>query len=656
MKTTTRIFLLPALLFACTAVSPAQQHIVPDQYARIQAAIDAASSGDTIMVRAGSYHEFLVLRDGVVLRAEGEDDGQWNRALRTIIHSEGLRDGTGDIPPVVNCADGAVLDGFMVTGMDTVNHHLPGHSHAVQNRGTSGTVMNCIVHSNGSTGIGSHDKDGREANPMIIHNKVYRNFGIGIGFNHTSKGEARDNEVYENREVGIGIQNGASPLIKDNLVYGNGWNGISAREGAWPELVGNTVFDNGADPTGEGVPEGTGAGIGLDSTGWVARPGEIPGRMIASGNTVYDNPSGGIMSRNHSRFSALTNICFDNAQFQISVTDYSDGIVNGNSVSGRDTTVQAGGIVVARGAQATVADNILEDLVTTGLAVTDNSTMTATNNTIRSCIGSGIHVEGEFSEAFLRENTISSCAGPAVIAEEGSVDMRKNLLWENSSGAIFHPAAMVHFINNTVVAADGAAARGVAVNGRSGSTCYNNIVVGYTIGFFLEENPVVDYNCTFANQGYNGPPGTGGAGAMTADPLFRNAAIGDFSLLGSSPCIDAGHPDPQYNDPDGTRNDMGAYPFDQTSAVMPAAVPVSPRLVAYPTTTRGRVEVLMTDARAHTAVRTMSVYSVTGMRILVAELRDGHASLDLHALPSGMYFLRVLTAEGPLSAKVQVLH
>ena len=34
-------------------------------------------------------------------------------------------------------------------------------------------------------------------------------------------------------------------------------------------------------------------------------------------------------------------------------------------------------------------------------------------------------------------------------------------------------------------------------------------------------------------------------------------------LQASSPCIDAGGPDLQYNDPDGTRADMGAYPINQ---------------------------------------------------------------------------------------------
>ena len=48
-------------------------------------------------------------------------------------------------------------------------------------------------------------------------------------------------------------------------------------------------------------------------------------------------------------------------------------------------------------------------------------------------------------------------------------------------------------------------------------------------------------------------------GNINENPLFVNQENGDFHLQPGSPCIDTGNPDPQYNDPDGTRNDMGAY-------------------------------------------------------------------------------------------------
>ena len=644
-----------SVFLMCAVALPlgAQQHVVPDSYSTIQAAIDAAVPGDTVLVRAGSYHEFLTLRDSVVVRAEGEDDGSWTRALRTIIHSEGLRDGGGMIPPVVNCADGAVLDGFTVTGMDTVNHHLPGHSHAVQNRGTSATIMNCIVHSNGSTGIGSHDMDGREANPSIIHNMVYRNYGIGIGFNHTSRGIARDNEVFENREVGIGIQNGAAPEIRNNMVRENGWNGISAREGAWPRLIGNTIINNGTDPTGEGVPPGTGAGIGIDSTGWIARPGQSPAPMHIEGNHLSANPSGGIMSRNHARFEARENTCCCNTNWQISVSDSSQALLVDNMVGLMDTTVQAGGIVIARGGIAELRNNLMQDVRTAGLAVSAGGHATAVGDSITGCLGSGVHVDGAGSILNLQGTRISDCAGAAIICEEGETHISRSILDGNVGGAIFGPDATVEFINNTVVAGAVTSGRGIAANGRTAVTCYNNIVTGYTVGFFLEENPLIDYNCTFGNQGYNGPPGTGGAHALMADPRFDVNGLTGFELRPDSPCINAGHPDAKYNDPDLTRADIGAIPYEGSTAVTGPPRPDSPQLLAWPTVTRGQITVEFQGANADEG--SLVVRDFLGRSVMTRRLHSGSTVLNLAGLPAGTYVLHAVTRDGSTLAKVQLL-
>jgi hypothetical protein len=50
-----------------------------------------------------------------------------------------------------------------------------------------------------------------------------------------------------------------------------------------------------------------------------------------------------------------------------------------------------------------------------------------------------------------------------------------------------------------------------------------------------------------------------GLGNISADPLFTDAAAGDFHLTAGSPCRDSG--DPAMFDPDTTRADMGALPF-----------------------------------------------------------------------------------------------
>src|SRR5688500_20004135 len=60
-----------ACLLGVIPVSPAHAStlIVPDNYGTIQAAINAASAGDTIVVRPGTYNENLTLNKSVILTA-----------------------------------------------------------------------------------------------------------------------------------------------------------------------------------------------------------------------------------------------------------------------------------------------------------------------------------------------------------------------------------------------------------------------------------------------------------------------------------------------------------------------------------------------------------------------------------------------------------
>jgi hypothetical protein len=67
-----------------------------------------------------------------------------------------------------------------------------------------------------------------------------------------------------------------------------------------------------------------------------------------------------------------------------------------------------------------------------------------------------------------------------------------------------------------------------------------------------------------------------GEGNIDVYPEFVRPGKGDLRLLWGSPCIDAGHPDSL--DPDGTRSDMGAYPFDQST---PLTIYLTPDTTVY---------------------------------------------------------------------------
>jgi len=79
-----------------------------------------------------------------------------------------------------------------------------------------------------------------------------------------------------------------------------------------------------------------------------------------------------------------------------------------------------------------------------------------------------------------------------------------------------------------------------------------------------------------------------GLGDISENPRFIDENSGNFALRSDSPCIDAGRAGASHNDPDGTRNDMGAFagpdaaafwpyieggPTISNISVMPASVP-----------------------------------------------------------------------------------
>jgi hypothetical protein len=95
-----------------------------------------------------------------------------------------------------------------------------------------------------------------------------------------------------------------------------------------------------------------------------------------------------------------------------------------------------------------------------------------------------------------------------------------------------------------------------------GPVAMNNIITGCSqygvYGPSSGQGPVLTYNDVW-NNATNYYQATPGVGSDSVDPAYADSAARDFHLQAGSPCVDAGNPDPQYNDPDGTRNDMGAY-------------------------------------------------------------------------------------------------
>jgi len=318
--------------------------VVPDKFKTIQSAIDAASMGDVIVVKPGTYYELLVMKDGVKLVSDASDGGDDlvevknarlalpRRTLRTILdgsRSKPSHHGMIDFNPGVGRK--TIVDGFTIQGLPEQNHHVPGHAHGLNVRGASPVIMNCYLRGNGSTGIGNHvvyrdqgaamaKRDFRWANvkhkaEAVIYNNIIRDsFGLGIGCNHFSAPFILGNEVSFNNDARLGDD--PSP-------------GMGAKHGAAPTVIGNIVHDN----PGGGILSRKG-----DSQG--AHPIDRPTHATVVRNVVYGNGkirpaiSCGAGGSEKMPVRFVGNWIYDSGLVGIGLSLGSVGIIEGNIVSG----------------------------------------------------------------------------------------------------------------------------------------------------------------------------------------------------------------------------------------------------------------------------------------------------------------------------------
>lgn len=439
----TRTVLLILLATATAQPAGAVTLRVPQDHKTLQAAIDAATPGDTISVAPGKYQERIRLKSGIILRSAGDDakeaDG-FKRAEATILDGGG-KDGK---QPGVVMAEGSTLDGFTVTNVGAYDEavwkkHFDSHGEelgdeegsvqaegtvpAISIQGVTCTVTNCIVHHNGDVGISVLGKEKTRTAPIISSNLVYRNMGGGIGVAEGAEPIIRGNVCKENLRAGIGCRK-ANPIITDNQCFQNVRAGIGCREGAKPVVRGNKCYRNRR------------AGIGIRTEGTAP---------VVEGNECYDNDMAGIGCRDKASPILRNNVCRKNKMAGIGCRDEADPLIVGNEC--RDN--ERAGIGVEKNATAILQRNKCLDNKPVAIGVTEGSTATITDNELARTGGQPpiIAVKGG-STATISDNRITG-GGVAAVLVQGKATVSGNTftgigekqgtavwVWENSTATI----------------------------------------------------------------------------------------------------------------------------------------------------------------------------------------------------------------------------
>jgi nitrous oxidase accessory protein NosD len=203
-------------------------------YSTIQAAVNAASAGDTVAVAEGTYHEDVLINTPLTLQGEGID-------ISTISGVSG-----GGSATIQVGASGVVIDGFTITRdgntVATWNDPLNSAGIAVQGVTNNAEIRN-------SKFIGNRTAiDINNSNGNFIHNNIITDNRTGLIFrNQTDNTTFVENFVTNNWTVGIlfldasggsnsPVQSALGSTFSNNNISGNWYGQVVDRQagGALP--------------------------------------------------------------------------------------------------------------------------------------------------------------------------------------------------------------------------------------------------------------------------------------------------------------------------------------------------------------------------------------------------------------------------------------
>jgi parallel beta-helix repeat protein len=214
---------------------------VPDDYAKIQWAVDNATAGDTIIVKSGIYYENVNITKQLTLR--GLDTGSGKPVV----------DAGGSGSAITLSADGITLEEFIATnsiwGIKVISNKSTITDNIARNNGYGIWLWdsnNNIIMDN----IASYNADGiwleDSSNNYIAYNIASNNLHSCIGLGDSSNNNIISNNA-SNGCNGIILGHSSSNIITGNIANNNGV-GICLLESSNSTLTNNTALNS--DSTG----------------------------------------------------------------------------------------------------------------------------------------------------------------------------------------------------------------------------------------------------------------------------------------------------------------------------------------------------------------------------------------------------------------------
>lgn len=262
------------VLFACFLATEQLQATairVPADQPTIQAAINAASIGDTVVVYPGTYYENIFFRGkNIVVTSRFYESGNLNFIQSTIINgSHPIHSDTASCVLIINGEDStAILQGFKITGGQGTKW-VDEHGAGIYREGggiliakSAPTIRYNLIVDNEATNVSGVTSAGGggiragDGNPRILNNVVAANkgrYGAGVVLNYT--GTTVKNNIITNNSGGQDYGGGAlwmnhdgstGKIIENNTIAGNNVVGVYVWQGA--SIIRNSILWGNTSP------------------------------------------------------------------------------------------------------------------------------------------------------------------------------------------------------------------------------------------------------------------------------------------------------------------------------------------------------------------------------------------------------------------------